>query len=129
MPKLVRLFDEIMKERKTNTCIVKFKMPHNVSKRSPDANPYVTKVLGWLDQNQVSYELTAPEGHYGGYSGLYAIYFKEMTGDLWDSFLSEFENEDGSSKHPEYYYLLIISYEGWLTRTRQEDSDSEWERY
>lgn len=111
MPQLIRSMVEIIRERKADTLFVKFKKKGpSPFLLGPDENADIKRMLDWLEINSINYEMASPPGHFEGYTGLYAIYFSTMSGELYELFLDTFETKEGVSKTPESYFLIIEQY-------------------
>lgn len=110
MPVLVPSVQEFLASRERDTCFVKFEFPRNRYKRSADGNPFISKMLDWLESNGIAYHLVAPTGHIAGFPGVYALMFDDFEGPVWTRFLAEFETVDGVSKEPLAYNLYIVPY-------------------
>ena len=123
MPILIREITEILEERQADTLFVQFKASKGRSLRAPSDNSDASAIFEWLEEHDIRYELSCPDGHLEGFTGLYAIHFPSLTDSQYLEFLAEFETSDGKSKKPNSCVLLIAKYDAWQSAKPNDQGD------
>lgn len=123
MPTLIREISEILAERQADTLFVRFKATNGRYLRTASDNADTGTIFAWLDARGIRHELSCPDGHLEGYTGLYAIHLPSLSDPLYLKFLDEFETTDGKSKKPDSYVLLIARFDAWRSAKPKEEGD------
>jgi hypothetical protein len=118
MPMLIYTTDDYLYRDKRDifVLILENQKPEGIAYDSdyPDNKAVAKEVIDWLTEHNIKYAHTVSPDIIEGWMGHYYV---EFTG--WDDpqvaeWSKDFENDDGSSKYPDKFRMVALSYDEWV---------------
>ena len=118
MPELIHNTDEYLYEKKRDIFVLELKnqVKERMSfDRNNIANQQIEKEqLDWLTAHGISFAKTCSPGVLIGWAGHYFVDFSGWDDPAVAAYSAAFENDNGSSKAPDKFRMVALSYEEWV---------------
>lgn len=108
MPALIRLIDEIVRERGRDTYWVCFE--HGLFADRDALGRAKEDQLAWFGNEGLEYEKAAPKGWLEGDPGCFAVFFDGADDPRLAKYCTKFEEPSGGSLQPGLYQMYLVSF-------------------
>ncbi len=116
--------DEYLYEKKRDILILQLKSPKPgllfySEGYDEETERLANEQLTWFNEQGIDYRHTCSPSTLAGWHGSYYIDIDPID-SLVGEYVKKFENEDGASLHPEYYQMIALSYDAWVSNGKLE---------